>query len=258
MTPKLQHTKSYALFVANDEQRPIHPPHVKILADSMKAFGYFPDKPIRCYKQGNKLVVVDGHHRLAAAKSIGIQVCYMVMDKDCQRGMIATGEQKQWSSEDCVRLYALRGLPDYVELQQYGEHMPISLAASLLSGESAAAGNQRRTMRNGTFRIKTRIHANIVVSIIKELGDKNDALRSRSFIDAISKCLLTPEFDLEQFKMRLRQNISMLEKTSNSGQMLKLIEDIYNFRSGKKIPVAFYVMENSRKRHESFGKSNAA
>lgn len=46
----------------------------------------------------------------------------------------------------------------------------------------------------------------------------------------------------------------MLGKTSNAEQMLKLLEDIYNFRANKKIPLAFMATAQSAKRGEQFGK----
>lgn len=255
MKPKLETTSNYSLFQCNEEQRRVHPTHVKRLAESMIAFGYMASKPILCYKKGAKLVVVDGHHRLAAASSIKVPVFYIIEDPDIQRAMISTGEAKLWDAGDCVRLYSLRGLEDYAELQSYAEFVPVAMACSILAGESAASGNQQKALRDGTWKIKTRSHMSKIMGLISELVARHAAVKSRPFIDALSKCLFTPEFDYVQFRERLFENEDMIDKMNSTDKMLHLFEAIYNKRSREKTPLYFLVTENSRKRHRAFGNS---
>jgi hypothetical protein len=254
MKPKLETTTNYSLFESNQEQRPLHQSHVKRLAESMIAFGYMASKPVLCYRRGGKLIVVDGHHRLAAATSIKIPVVYIIEEAKSQSAMVATGEAKPWQAGDCVRLYALRGNEDYVELQSYSEFIPITMAASILSGEAASSNNQNRALRDGAWKIKTRSHMSKIMGIISELVQKHPAVKSRQFIDALSKCLFTPEFSYVQFRERLFENEDMIDKTNSTDKMLKLFELIYNKRSREKTPLHFLVTENSRKRHHTFGK----
>jgi hypothetical protein len=255
MKPKLETTSNYGLFQSNEEQRPVHQCHVKRLAESMLVFGYMASKPILCYKKGSKLVVVDGHHRLAAATSIKIPVFYIVEDPVSQKAMIATGEAKPWAAGDCVRLYSLRGLEDYAELASYAEFIPVTMACSILAGESAASGNQQKALRDGTWKIKTRAHMSKIMGLISELVSRHPAVKGRPFIDALSKCLFTPEFDYVQFRDRLFENEDMIDKMNSTDKMLRLFEAIYNKRSRDKTALYFLVTENSRKRHRQFGQS---
>jgi hypothetical protein len=255
MKPKLETTDNYAIFQSNEDQRPIHQSHVKRLMESMKAFGYMASKPILCFKKAGKLVVVDGHHRLAAASSMKIPVCYIVEGEAAQKAMIATGEAKAWDAGDCVRLYALRGNSDYAELQSYAKFIPVTMAASILAGESAASGNQQKALRDGAWRIKTRSQMSKIMGIISELVERRPVVKSRQFIDALSKCMFTPGFDFVQFRDRVFENEELLEKTNSTDKMLGLFEVIYNRRSREKTPLRFMVNENSRKRHASFGKA---
>jgi hypothetical protein len=107
----------------------------------------------------------------------------------------------------------------------------------------------------GTFKIKTREHADKLVNLFETFGERIPAVRHRPFISAYSKCLFTKEFDEDVFARRLTVNPLMLEKTSNEDQMLKQIEDIYNFKSPNKIPLAFLVTQNSQARKINFGKT---
>lgn len=254
MKTKLETTGNYALFEANEEQRPITESHVKRLMESMKAFGFLSSKPLLCFRKSGKLIVVDGHHRLESASRLRIPVVYLVETQEAQKTMMATGEAKKWDQSDCVRLYALRGIPDYIELQQYESIMPIGMAASILSGEGAKSNNQRDAVRDGRFRIKTRSMMSKIAGIVVELIEKHPAVKSRAFISSLSKCLLYDGFDFEKFKSRLMENIIMLDKTANEEQMMKLFEVIYNYRSKEKIPLAFLVSDAARARQACYGK----
>lgn len=256
MNPKIETTSNYSLFNPNEEQRKVDNGHVKKLSESMSLFGFMPHKPILCYKYKGKLVIVDGHHRLAAAKAVKIPVFYIVQETSCQREMVATSEAKQWSVVDCIRLYALRGNKDYAELQSYAQYIPITMAASILSGSAAESTNQRRALRDGSWRIKTREHLKKIIEVISSLQEKNSAVKSREFVSVLSKCLFAPEFDFDHFSRKLASFPLMLEKTSNEDQMMKLVEDIYNYKSQNKIPLAFIVSKNSKDRQNTFGKKS--
>ena len=84
---KLETTRNYGLFETNHEQRPIIESHVKKLAENMKLVGFIPSKPIQCYRKGKKLVIVDGHHRLEAAKIAGCAIFYVIETQASQATM---------------------------------------------------------------------------------------------------------------------------------------------------------------------------
>jgi len=75
---KLETTTNYNRFSKNPEQRTISELHANNIAKSMMTAGFLPSKPIQCYKKGDGLIIVDGHHRFEAAKSIGIPVYFFV------------------------------------------------------------------------------------------------------------------------------------------------------------------------------------
>jgi hypothetical protein len=84
--------------------------------------------------------------------------------------------------------------------------------------------------------------------MIEEFGDRVPCLSHRVFVSVWSKCLFTPEFEQDVFIKRLRANPTMLEKCSTEEQMLRLIDELYNFKSPRKIPLAFLVTSNSKER----------
>jgi len=255
---KLEKTRDYTLFVPNDEQRPLDERHASRIAESIDVFGFLPSKPVQCYRRGNKLVVVDGHHRLSAAKAARSEVYYVIEESRNQEAMAMENSLvKKWATIDYVRLFALRGNSDYQELLTYeSQGLPLNMTASMLAGEGAASGNVLKYLSSGLFKIKTRKQVDVLLSLFNDFGDRVPAVKSRPFIAAFSKCLFTREFDPDVFARKLNHIPSLLEKTSNADQMLKQIEDIYNWKSTAKIPLAFLVNKTTSDRKTTFGRTN--
>lgn len=244
--------KKYSEFVHNHEQRPIIQRHVKAIMESMKLYGFLPSKPIQCYRRKDgKIVVVDGHHRLAAAMALNIDIEVVIENENSQNTMAAVNLLvKKWAFEDFVRLYASRGNKNYIKLLEYDElGIPMGMAASMLINNSASSGNTGKAIADGTFKIKGTELIDKVVSLLADFGGLSSVLRSRPFIAAISKCIMCPQFNLNTFKGRLVENPTMIKKTSNEDQMLSVIESIYNHRSRNPQPIKFFVETSARERN---------
>lgn len=244
--------KKYHEFVHNEEQRPIIQRHVNALIESMKLYGFLPSKPIQCYKRKDgKLVVVDGHHRLAAAMRLNLDVHIVIEDESAQLTMAPVNIiVKKWNLDDFIRLYASRGNKNYIKLMEYKDKgVPSGMAASMLINNAASSGNANKSIADGLFKIKSFDLIESVVGLVSEFGGLSSVLRSRAFIAAISKCIMCAQFDLDVFKARLMENPTMMTKTSNEDQMLSVIEAIYNKRSRNPQPIKFYVEGASRDRN---------
>jgi hypothetical protein len=249
-TPKIEFSNRYTDFESNHEQRSIKSRHVSEIIESMRTFGFLPSKPVQCYKKGRKFIIIDGHHRYEAAKALGIELAYIVEPESNQAtiGPVNVIVSK-WGQLDFVRMYAARNNPDFAELLKYHEMgIPVGMAASMLIGNSAASGNTIDSIKHGTFKIKTRKYINHVIDLVDSFGDSNSVYLSRAFMDAFTKCLFTPQFDLEQFKKRIAANPLAIEKTATSDKMLDQIEKLYNRKSQTHIPLGFLVREKARER----------
>jgi hypothetical protein len=248
---KIQKTKNYDMFSANPHQRKFSETKCQQLMVKMKRNGFPPSMAISVYQEKpGKMVVNAGHHRLAAAKKLGIEVLYVVEHKWSitelsDEGAVATA----WTLRDHVSNYAKEGNADYIELLDLeSAGLNLSQAASMLYGEQAGSGNAADFLKAGTFKIKTRDQTIAWIDMKAEFGERVPCLTHRVFVSCWSKCMFTPEFDQDIFLKRLRSNPSMLDKCNTEDQMFRLIEELYNFKSPKKIPLAFIVTSNSQKR----------
>src|SRR5574344_417566 len=71
---RIYRSSDLSIFKLCDKNRSINQGHVKKLVKSMKVHGFLPD-PIRV---SDDYIVIDGQHRLEAARKVGIPVLYFI------------------------------------------------------------------------------------------------------------------------------------------------------------------------------------
>lgn len=256
MNPVLRQTQNYALFELHRFNRDIR--GIQPLVNSMKKYGFLPHKSISCIKNGSgKLVVTDGHHRLAAAKELEIPVWYTLAENvgiSIQEEQVST---RAWDLLDYLTSYVRNGAPAYIAVQQYVEEtgIPLGLSISLLAGESAGSGNKAGVFKSGRYALGDQAHANIIKSIVLHMKAAGINYSSNSFfVQALSKALFVPDFSPVRFMEKVSSHAALFEKQPNVQSYLEMIETIYNRQSRNKVPVAFLAVEESKRRKDNFGR----
>jgi len=243
----IQKTRSYERFVPGETQRIIRPQHVKSLKKSMKSYGFLESKPITVYTDGVLFHIIDGHHRFGAAKDLGIPIVYLEVRESEKESLMIQGELvHKWKFTDFCRAWADRGKQHYIDLMAYSDVIPPRIAATLLAG---GASNVTEKIKAGTFLIKDTHVIDTLMDIIDSVGPINKVVASRAFIGCFAKFMLVQEFSAGQLKTRILANPLSLVKASNEDQMMDQLEEIYNFKSIKKIPLAHLAREASAARN---------
>jgi len=252
MKPEVKRTTDYTLFKMNEHQQPMSTAHINRLVASMEKYGYLPSKPLTVIPSGLHLRIIDGHHRLAAAKELGIPVYYVIEDKAVAP---CIGEinyaVKKWSAESFAKMYAAGGSEDYRTLMHYvGLGFPMQQAGSMLILHCAGSGNASKDVRAGSFKVKSTALVDAIVSIWDRAAHVAPEIKRKAFIEAYSALYFVPEFDTELFVKRLLNNPMMMVKCSTREQMLDVIEDIYNFRTHDKVPVKHWALQKMKERRD--------
>lgn len=247
----IERTKKYDVFSHGDEQREMKRGHVTQLKKSMKIYGFLASKPVSVYidDQGRH-VVIDGHHRLEAAKSIGIPVVYMVVKESEKNSMMKQNElMLKWNFNNFCQAWAAKGRADYIRLIAYSSIIPIRMAASMLYGYSSHGGDSlSNAIKDGTFEIRTTRVIDALLSLIAHIGETDEVVTSRAFAACFSKAMLVDEFSPTQLRLRIEANPKWLKKVSKDDMMMEQIESLYNFKSKVKIPLAHLAREASAAR----------
>lgn len=255
----IQWTTNYGLFHPNPNQKRYVPTHIEELARKMKRHGFPPSMAISVYRKNSKLHINTGHHRVKAAEMLGIAVPYIIEDEWTAAMLADEGTAaKNWTTRDVAEHYANQGEEDYITLIDYAHKgIPINYAASMLRGEHAGSGNAGRTVRNGSFVVKTREQIDQLVGILEETKDTCDEASSQTFVLALSALLLVEEFDGSRLVKKIGSYPGKIEKCATRDQMLDQLEEVYNFKAtaGNRVNLAFLAKNTLNNRKRTFGRA---
>lgn len=230
-------TKDYNQFQLIGSNRGVNRRHVNELKESMKQFpDLFPSFPVTV---NENMFVIDGQHRLAAAKELGATVYYTVAeDTNLDTVRVVNTTQKRWTLMDYAQSYANEGREDYKTFMQAVRKYPSIPPSTILSilGGSSGGGSESNTFRKGMFTIADIGQSLDELDLMIELGRKVHQPIKGSMASAISALLRGKVAGADNFKMK-----RLLEKLELSGAVdrfvqgnriednLRTLEEVYNF-----------------------------
>lgn len=123
-------TKDYSFFKYSSNNRGIKPVNVAKIKKSMEKYGFIAGRPVLCTPDG---VVVDGQHRLEAAKELNIPVLYEIVTTDFVKTMIELNStQTNWVLLDYINSYADQGVDCYRKLLKFQEKYKLGMSNCIL------------------------------------------------------------------------------------------------------------------------------
>lgn len=198
-----------------------------------------------------RLEVIDGQHRLEAAKSVGTYVYYIIVNGYSLTEVHTLNlNQKNWAKSDYMEGYANMGIEPYVKLRNFVEKNDdlsftncLALCSNITSSSVTYLASQNRKINHkvenvfeeGTWIGKDFNLAQDWANKIRMIGTYYDGYDRTTFIRAFITLLSNDKFDFNEFMHKLRLQPSALVDCVNSDQYRTVIEDIYNWRSRNKI-----------------------
>jgi hypothetical protein len=258
--PKLQRTKNYSQFFYTKENRDVDILHLKpqhkALRESMQQYGFLPAFPLMVRTQNGRFAVVDGQHRLTFAKELGLEVFFVIDDKDVNISAVNQA-QANWSPKDYANRWAHAGRPDYVEAIAFAnEHnAPLVLAFAMLAG-TTTSGNIMWRVKDGSYQIKARELAHRVMSIYRDLTAVNSKAKGARLIEALWACCHVDYFDESRLIETVSRRPGLLSQAGTRDAYLDALTEIYNFGRKAQAPLRFDAEQAMRNRKDSFGKSS--
>lgn len=229
---KIQKTKDYKQFKFLDLNREIYPSHVENLVKSIgkrNLLEYIPllvDKDMR---------VLDGQHRLMAAKKLGVDVYYVVLDDLTIEDIILLNiNHRRWGTDDYLNYYVKQGLEDYLVLERFSKQNEISirLAMILLSGfqDSKKETVSYHSFKSGLFKVADEEGASETIKklFILRRFVNNDGWRQREFVYALRHIIDKGLFD--HLVSNLEDSGVKLERVPSVREYLRQFELYINRR----------------------------
>lgn len=243
--PAIQSTTDYSVFTRVEGNRPIKRGHVRNLIESIKEQNLLPSKPIIVTKD---MGIIDGQHRLEAAKILGLPISYIVADNGVNDLSIPMLNDKQypWTTEDYVRYFVIHDENEnYIKLRKYHEdyHLGYPIVADLLRRFSVARGGAglRNGIRDGSFKV---LREEETVDFLEKYSSLKPVFRKvytdRCFVEAFVRAyknLPALEITWEAFKKKMEDYPYDIKRQPGVDEYMELIDSIYNYR--KQNPIRF-------------------
>ena len=198
-----------------------------------------------------RLEVIDGQHRLEAAKSAGTFVYFIIVDGYTLTEVHTLNlNQKNWAKSDYMEGYANMGIEPYIKLREFVEKNDdlsfancLALCSNISCGTDTYLASQTKNTNNkaehvfeeGTWIGKDFNLAQDWANKIRMVGTYYDGYDRSVFIRAFITLLSNNKFDFNEFMHKLRLQPSALVDCVNTDQYRTVIEDIYNWRSRNKV-----------------------
>ena len=250
---KVYQTSNLSIFKQIYGNRVPNLQHVKRLADSIRVYG-MKCNPILV---NERMEVIDGQHRLMAAKEAESFVYYIIVDGYSLNEVHTLNlNQKNWTKKDFMEGYANMGIESYIKLRDfanknddYGFSDCINLCSNLLSARSSFGSAEKfkpqrvapliQVFEEGTWKGKDFNLAQEYANKIRMIKPYYSGYNKSLFVTTMIGLFQKETFDFNDFMHKIRLQPTALVDCINREQYKTLIEDIYNYKSRNKISLRY-------------------
>lgn len=227
--------------------------HIRRLTDSLKVHG-MKCNPILV---NEKMEVIDGQHRLQAAKNVNTFVYYIVVNGyKLEEVHTLNLNQKNWGKRDYMDGYAEMGIESYIKLKEFAQKNDdftltdcIAMCSNITSASASTIANKFRNERIDTKQIEVFEEGTWVgrdfdlaqqwAYKIRMCKPYFEGYNKTIFVGTMIGLLQNNLFDISEFMHKVRIQPKALVDCANREQMKSLIEDIYNYKSRNKVNLRY-------------------
>ena len=227
---KVYKTNDLSIFKSLNGNRDVLQSHLKRLALSMSKKRLF--SPIIV---NEKFEVVDGQHRLMAAKINNSEIEYIIVNGyGLEEVQILNANSKNWASDDYMNGYCDLNNINYIKYRDFKNKYGFghSECQALLS--NVISSNLQPIFNRGEFEINDLKLANDNAEKILMISEFYDGYKRRSFILSLMSLFQNKNFIFTQFIQKLKIQPTALVDCITTSSYLLLIEEIYNYKSRQK------------------------
>ena len=235
---KINKTKDYEIFNFREDNRAsIDATHLKRLKESIQSRNLLELRPILV---NSDMEVLDGQHRLMAAKSLGLDIYYQVEQNTKSEDIILMNINKSWTSGDFLNYYCKNGFKEYQKLDDFIKSNNISLRVGLIitMGESSLTYHEYKI---GNYVFAEEITKQDVemcwdtIKYINKMNGHSSYTQSARFWKALIKLTQHSEFDENKWKQNLTRMVERCGPRARIEDYYRMLMEIYNWRNNVKI-----------------------
>jgi len=234
-------TKDYSIFKKHESNRKIYPQNLKNIKFSIQCRNMLDMRPISV---DSEMRVLDGQHRLQAAKELDLDIYYQIKKNSKDEDIILLNiNQKPWGYEEYLNFYVSKNMPTYVRISDFCRSNSIKLDHVLKI--ILNSGNNKKRFKSGTLdEVKNdvfeEIKNNFMMTefVIKHLKtyilSDTKYFHQKMFFRGLSQFLRNP-INLDVFLGKLKVKSDSVKQCTSVDSYIKMWTDIYNWKNQKPI-----------------------
>ncbi len=242
---KVLSTTDYSIFKHHPKNRTPLDVDVSRLIRSIQMRNMLEFRPILV---DSLMRVVDGNHRLAAAKKLSIPIFYTI-DPNCVDEDMITFNQAStpWKYQNYLDFYVNSGNPDYIALKAFCDENHLSLYVALKFMQVGCASRKGDGFKEGKFRFNhmEAIELKQILVQVEEVKSflemkknrKESFIRGNNFTKGLVEFFSNKSVDFDILMSKLPFKMNLLKPCTTSSEFVQLLQTIYNHNNRKPIDV---------------------
>jgi hypothetical protein len=236
--PQIQKTKDYDIFKHVKFNREKNKRHIDSIKRIIQEENLLHMHPILV---NEKMEVVDGQHRLEAAKDLGLEVFYIQGEISYKHILNSNLFQKKLILEDVIKFYAMKdAVPDYILFQDYItllELSPKSLIGLIFGTVSNSViefiKQGKFKMPNDASKVEKMIYsfARFMEFVKEKRITPFSIFSSSNFTIAFRNLVTISDYREDFFMSKLEQRWFDLKPQLNAKEWTKCLLGIYNWKN---------------------------
>ncbi len=231
-------TKDYDSFIFRDDNREkIDQKHVERIACSIKSKNMLDLRPVIV---NQAMEILDGQHRVLAAKMIGVEVYYQVERELTAQDMLKLNVSKNWGNVDYLNFYCHHQYDEYIKLKRFMEKNNISLRIAI----TIAIGQAHQAFidfKEGNFKfVDEEVSEHIdtcweTVRYIQKINGFSNYLNSSRFWKALIILFRHPSFNKVKWLDNTKKLTDSFYAKASIKDYVSLVQTVYNWRNPLKV-----------------------
>jgi hypothetical protein len=234
-------TKDYSIFKKHPQNREVTSKSLNKIINSMKTKNLMEFEPILV---DSDMQVISGQNRLEAAKQLGLEVSYRIIDSAATIDVMLLGANNTpWTLDDYVHFYCSQKKEPYIKFVEFCKEN--DLTSGELLGLLRPSSRSSQIIKNGEFTISPTYLQNLKVNLqrLKIISDQlnkhllkyPNICKTLNFKKAMISFLSRKELDFYTFLKKLAYKSECLRPCTNIETYNDLFMEIYNWKNHKPI-----------------------
>lgn len=223
----MEKTKDYSIFKEFNSNRELDLKHVARLVKSIRSKNLLKVNPIIVDEY---MRVVDGQHRLAAARELGVEIYYIKDGVERKDISVLNSNQKNWNAMDYINFWTVEKVDSFKQLFHLINRYPKMPVSALLSLSSSTGSRNVTQLKDGYLDVLEIKHASEICDLCIMLDQKyaSEFVFDSRFPMALSDALKDDKFNAETFFEKIDGNPRAFVRCHTKVQYKEMIEEIYN------------------------------